>query len=347
MMVVGDGQRALHNSAAIGMATALIAAIFIGLVGFCVVSNAIGRDISSRCGFVIASTTMRASEYLIAKCLGNLVFLGTFTCGFMLSAMAMLVLRNEAALEPWVFVRQYLLLVPPAIVFAAVLAILFESIPFLSGRAGDVVFFFVWLTSLSGVTLIATEVDPGPARYFDFAGMGFVTSQVLSGMQEPNLSIGGPFDPAKPLFVFKGLRVDRVWLLPRIGSLLIPLPLLLVAVRAFHRFDPALIRGGVESGRRGWMARISAACKPIARLIPRVGSATTVPQTLRSAAVTDARMTLTAYPIMLVFAAGLAVATAATPASGFTHGICRSLSPWRAWRSPMCHAASVVPVRSG
>ncbi len=322
MMVVGDGQRALYNSAAIGMATAMTAAIFVGLVGFYVVSNAIGRDISSRCGFVIASTTMRGGEYLVAKCLGNIAFLATFTAGFMLSAMAMLVLRSEAALEPWVFLRQYLLLVPPAIVFAAVLAILFESVPFLSGRAGDVVFFFVWLASLSGTTLlIATATDPGAARYFDFAGLGFVASQVLTGMQEPNLSLGGPFDPAKPLYVFGGLHVDRVWLLPRIGSVLIPLPLLLIAVRTFHRFDPALIRGGVERGRRGWMARISAAFKPIARLLPSIDSASTVPPTLRSAALTDARMTLTAYPIMLVFAAGIAVATAAAPASGFTHGV--------------------------
>src|SRR5688572_28526401 len=100
-MLIGDGRRALYNSAASGMATALTAAIFMGLVGFYIVSNAIARDISSRCGFVIASTTMRASEYLVAKCLGNLVFLSTFTAGFMLSAMAMLVVRSEAALEPW------------------------------------------------------------------------------------------------------------------------------------------------------------------------------------------------------------------------------------------------------
>jgi len=164
-------------------------------------------------------------------------------------------------------------------------------------------------------------VDPGPARYFDFAGLGFVASQTLTTMQEPNLSIGGPFDPTKPLFVFEGLRVDRIWLLPRVGSLLMPLPLLLIAVRAFHRFDPALIRGGVERGRRGWMARFSAACKPIARLLPSLDSATPVVPTLRSAALADARVTLTAYPIMLVFAAGLAIATAAAPASGFTHGV--------------------------
>ena len=54
------GKRALYNSAALGMATASVATIFIGLAGFYILSNAIRRDVQSRCGFVIASTTMRA-----------------------------------------------------------------------------------------------------------------------------------------------------------------------------------------------------------------------------------------------------------------------------------------------
>src|SRR5688572_33130982 len=52
-------QRALYNSAAIGMATAVLGTMFIGLAGFYVISNALRRDVLSRCGYVIASTTMR------------------------------------------------------------------------------------------------------------------------------------------------------------------------------------------------------------------------------------------------------------------------------------------------
>ena len=321
LLVVEDGRRALYNSAAIGMATAMLASLFVGLAGFYVISNAIGRDVSSRCGFVIASTTVRGGEYLFAKLLGNLAFLGTFTAGFMLSSMGMLIVRNEAALEPWLFVRQYLLLVPPAIVLVAVLAIVFESVPWLAGRIGDVLYFFVWLACLSfTMTLVATGVDPGLARYVDFAGFGFVASQMMPGMREANLSIGGSFDPAKPLFVFHGLTLDRVWLLPRIGSLLIPLPLLLLASRTFHRFDPALVRGGVDRGGRGWMARINSAMKPLARVLPgfRRSSA---PPSLLAAAMTDARMTVAAYPALLLPALGLAVATAATPAREFMRGV--------------------------
>ena len=66
-----NGARAIYNSAAIGMATAMLATIFVGLFGFYVISNAVRRDIDSRCGYVIASTTMRSGEYLLGKFLGN------------------------------------------------------------------------------------------------------------------------------------------------------------------------------------------------------------------------------------------------------------------------------------
>ncbi len=82
-----NGQRALLNSGAIGMATASIGMIFVGLFGYYVISNAIRRDIVSRCGLIAASTSMRSGEYLLGKFLGNVAFLVTFLGGFMLSSM--------------------------------------------------------------------------------------------------------------------------------------------------------------------------------------------------------------------------------------------------------------------
>ena len=130
LMQIGKG-RVLYNSAAIGMATAVLATIFIGLVGFYVTSNAVQRDLDSRCGFVIASTTMKTREYILGKFLGNVVFLATFVGGFMLVSMAMVLVRGEAPLQPLIFAKQYLILAPSAIVFVAALSIVFESIPFL------------------------------------------------------------------------------------------------------------------------------------------------------------------------------------------------------------------------
>jgi hypothetical protein len=325
MLVVDDGRRALYNSGAIGMATALIVTISVGLAGFYVVSNAIAHDIRSRCGFVIASTTMRAGEYLIAKLAGNVVFLATFTAGFMISSMAMLLVRNEAGLEPWLFVSQYLLLVPPVIILVAVLAIVFESIPFLSGRAGDVIYFVVYLLCLSfPVALIARGQDPGFARYLDFGGMALTFEQLRPLMQTANLSIGGDFDPVKPLFIVPQLTLTREWVLPRLVSLVAPLLLLVVALRSFHRFDPARVTPGRERGRTTGLMRINDVLKPLLRALlsldPFVRWTPTQPSLLRAAA-TDAHATFAAYPMLLVFAIVLAVATVSSQSSAFMHGV--------------------------
>src|SRR5436305_8832209 len=150
------GHRALYNSGSIGMATAMLASILVGLFGFYVVSNAVRRAVMTRCGFVAASTRMRTYEYLLGKFAGNVVFLATFMTGFMLAAMVMLIIRAEAPLQPLVFASQYAVLIPSTIVFVSVIAILFESIPLLPGRFGYVVYFVLWIASL-GVVVSGLE----------------------------------------------------------------------------------------------------------------------------------------------------------------------------------------------
>jgi hypothetical protein len=323
LMVIDGGRRALYDSAAIGMATALIVTMFVGLAGFYVISNAIAHDVRSRCGFVIASTTMRAGEYLISKLAGNIVFLGTFTAGFMISSMAMLVVRNEAGLEPWLFVKQYLLLVPPVIILVAVLAIVFESIPFLSGRGGDVIYFVLYLSCLGfPAALVAQGQDPGFARYFDFGGIALTMEQMRPLTK--NLSIGGDFDPVKPLFIVPGLALTKEWMLPRLVSLVTPLLLLVVALESFHRFDPARVRRGSERGRTAGLSRVNNVLKPPLHAIlafdPFVRWTPARPSLLRAAA-TDARVTFMASPVLLVFALALVIATVTSQPSAFMHGV--------------------------
>jgi hypothetical protein len=174
-----NGHRAIYNSGALGLGTAALGMVFVGLFGFYVISTAVRRDITTRCGVIAASTPMRSGEYLLGKFFGNVAFLATFTGGFMLSSMAMLVARGEAPLEPLVFVEQYLLLTPAAIVFVSAVAVLFESIRWLSGKLGDVIYFFLWMTVIGLV--IANETTHGRinwARCFDFTGFGFMIDQM-------------------------------------------------------------------------------------------------------------------------------------------------------------------------
>src|SRR3954462_1821996 len=313
-----NGQRAIYNSGAIGMGTASLRMIFVGLFGFYVISNAIRRDITTRCGVIAASTPMRSSEYLLGKFLGNLTFLATFVVGFMLSSMAMLLFRGEAQIEPLVFIEQYLLLTPPAIVFVSAVAVLFESIRWLSGKLGDVLYFFVWMTVIGLV--VANETSHGAinwARCFDFTGFGFMIDQMQRTLHTESVSIGAsPFDPAKPTVVFAGLRLTSEWVVPRLISLLAPLAFLPVAAFFFHRFDP--VRTGQVSGkgRRNWIGKIQNLFKPLSR---RAVKLLTIPGRggfFLGSMWTDALLTLTLLPFAFVAFVGITVASLFAPLAG-------------------------------
>ena len=288
------GRRALYNSASIGMATAMLASIFVGLFGFYVVSNAVRRDVMTRCGFVAASTQMRTHEYLLGKFAGNVVFLTTFMTGFMLAAMAMLVIRAEAPLQPLVFASQYAILIPSTIVFVSVMAILFESIPWLSGRFGDVVYFFFWATALG---IVINALENGGSRsllYFDFNGFGYLFEFTKRVWHTKSLSIGqSSFDATKPPIVVSGLWLNREWFLMRVASTLTPLPLLGVALVFFHRFDPSRVRASGGKEKRGWIGMLNRMTKPLVRPFAALA--------MRGGAVSDAMLTIASTPIISIF----------------------------------------------
>jgi hypothetical protein len=323
LIQIGD-QRALYNSAAIGMATSMLAAMFIGLAGFYVISNAVKRDVISRCGFVIASTTMRGSEYIIGKFAGNVVFLTIFTLGFMGTAMAMIPVRGEASLEPLVFALQYLLLMPPAIVAVSALAILFECTPVLRSKFGDVLYFFLWMGLMSAV-VVQTDVDHSVTwpHYFDSSGAGMIMQQLKTRYHTDALSIGAiTFNAKKAPLVFPGLQLTAEWILPRMVSTLWPLSLVVIARLFFHRFDPARVRSMPnEKAHASWLGRFNRMAKPIARILVRIGNGVTslpgVPAIVRTA-MTDALATIGVFPLASVAIVVFAIVSLTT-ANAETH----------------------------
>jgi uncharacterized membrane protein len=303
-----NGARVLYNSAAIGMGTSMLASMFVGLFGFYVVSNAVRRDIDTRCGYVIASTTMRTGEYIVGKFLGNVVFLTTFMAGYMVASMAMLLVRGEAALQPLIFMKQYAIMVPSTIVFISVAAIVFESIPFLSGRFGDVAYFLVYSASMGIVVSMMVRGGGGIARYFDFSGFGYLMEQTQRNFHTTSMSIGAsPFNRAKAPIVIEGFNMSGGAWGTRIVSTLTPIPLLVLAQLFFHRFDPASLRAAGAKGKRGWMRNVNAVARPFVRPFAAIP--------VRGAAMTDALMTFAATPFTGIALIGITIAAVAKPAS--------------------------------
>lgn len=315
------GARAVYNSAAIGMATAMLGTIFIGLFGFYVVSNALRRDLLTRCGYVIASTTMRGSEYLLGKFAGNAVFLSVFTAGFMVVSMVMVLVRGEAPLEPWVFVRQYLLLLPPSIALVSALAVVFECTPLLRTKFGDVLYFFVWVGSLGAVvSLLETTSAPRWIVYLDYSGMGLVFQQLKQHYGTGSLAVGSStFDAAKAPVVFEGLRASGAWVAQRLIATVWPVLLLPLGRMFFHRFDPARVRAtGHERARRSWLGRLNLVSRPVARALAAIGMrmAAAVKAPFLRAAITDAMVAIGQLPLIAAGIVAFVIATLATSDAG-------------------------------
>lgn len=126
------GGRSLYNGAWVGCTVALITGMLLSLPGFYLVSN--------------------------AAVLGSLAGL------MALSAVAIQGLRGAASLEPLAILKPFLVLSLPALLLTAALALLFESVRWLRGTLGRVLYFFAWMGMLA----------PG----FDLIGIWQVSAQV-------------------------------------------------------------------------------------------------------------------------------------------------------------------------
>ena len=273
------GARALYTSPTLAFATAMLLGVVISFFGFYVVGHALERDARARLAGVLAASPVSNLEYLAGKLLGSVALLGAVGLGFMVAAMAMQVVRGEGPLEPGTYLAHYALLTGPCIVWVAVLALVFECTPGLSGRFGDVAYLVVWAVS---VPLSVESWKPGgPAlgRMFDIMGLGFVVSEVERVAGTEHFSIGyTQGDVATPPILFPGLGFSSEALAARALSLLAPLLLLPLALLLFRRFDPARTRR-VAGTRRRWLpafaerlaaAALRPALSALARFAPDV-----------------------------------------------------------------------------
>lgn len=314
-IMVVDGHRALYNSAAIAISTSLFASMFLGFLGFYLVSNSLRRDLETRTGFIIAATPVRNAEYLAGKLVGNIVFLGAIVAGYMLGVMGMHLLRAEQPLQPLVYLSTYLLVVGPAIVFVAVMALLFESVPLLAGRMGDVAYFFVWLIVLmAGV--IGNEQAGGTNWHdaMDAFGMAFI----MHAIGATSFAIGAtPYDPQMTPIVTEPLVLFGPALLARALATLAPLPLLLIPLALFHRFDPVKVKDTSRQGGRGPIARLNQLVKPVTRILaPVIALGGRFPWRFGGRVIADAAVTLALFPLAFLLLVGVAVWSLTVPIEG-------------------------------
>lgn len=264
-MQVG-GWRGLYTSAWVGACVALLASIFLSLVGFYLVKNAVTRDRVTRVGEILAATPLPRPVYTLGKTLSNFLVLAAMTGVMALAAGLVQVMRAEdTRIDAVALLAPFVLLTLPAMLFTSALAVLFETVPLLSGGGGNVAWFFVWTALLASQGAGRDALDR-PTH--DWLGRGAVMPGMVAAARaaqpeaDPDslsMSMGLTFrDGGWTLRTFRweGARWSAGALAGRLMWVALALGVALAAALPFDRFDPSRRAGTGRApprpGARGW-----------------------------------------------------------------------------------------------
>lgn len=244
MVVVASGARGLLNSAWSGAQMAVVSNTFLGLIGFYLVKNCIERDERTGVGQIIATTPMSSQQYLLGKWISNLVVLCLMVFILFLAAVVMQLFQHEAPQVDLVALGlPFLLLSLPLMSLTAGMAVLFETIRWLRGVFGNIVYFIFWMWLLIFSIDEIAKVLPA----YDPLGVGIILNSIAPSVKAvavnyyPNSFSIGPALPEEitAIFTWNGVDWTPELLLGRLVVFLLPVLLVLLASLIFSRFDPA------------------------------------------------------------------------------------------------------------
>ncbi|MGB9239079.1 MAG: hypothetical protein WCC19_09715, partial [Terriglobales bacterium] len=230
--------RGVFNSAWVGSMMTLVGTLFISLVGFYIVKNAILRDEQTRVGRILASTPMSRVFYTLAKTLSNFAVLALMIAVLAATAPFIQFFRAEDThYQLGTLLAPFLWVGIPAMAITAAVAVLFETLPVLRGGVGNVIYFFVWVAGF------ALGHEKG---IDDFAGFVVIARSMQAALTKVypaykesfSLSIGDTTLATKR-FLWTGVVWTPAIVLHRMLWILVALAIAVIASLFFHRFDPS------------------------------------------------------------------------------------------------------------
>jgi len=232
--------RGVFNSAWVGLMMAMTTGTFVSLAGFYLVKNAVDRDRQSGVGQILATTPISRLTYLGGKLLSNFAVLGSIVAVLACAAIITQLVAGEAShIDFWALLSPFLFLALPTLAFVAGLALFFETVPWLRGGFGNVVFFCLWIFLLSWG--LETH-NP----YADFTGFQWVGDKVGEYLRQtlPGYKSGigltmGDRDFALRTFVWPGFQwASTAWWL-RLYWFGVAFGMVFLGALWFDRFDPS------------------------------------------------------------------------------------------------------------
>jgi hypothetical protein len=251
-----DGARGLYNSAWIGSLVAVLTGITLPLVGFYLVKNAVERDTQTGVGQIMATTPLTRPLYTLGKWLSNFAVLASMVAVIALSTIVLqLIIGEDRSLDLGALLAPILWVVLPTLALVCAIAVLFETIGWLSGGFGNVVYFFIG-TAATMASFMPVMLSAGGKDILqppvDVFGVGLPLSSMLRATMAafPNIDFGNnsigpvPVIFAGPLqtFVWAGVQWTPQVIASRLFWVAVAIAIALLASLFFKRFDPAQVR---------------------------------------------------------------------------------------------------------
>lgn len=226
--------RPIYSSAWIGLAVTKLFVEFFPLFGFYLVKNTLERDRRTGVGEIIATTPISKPMYTLGKWLSNMAVFSVLIGVTILTSLILQFVRAEDfAVDLWALVAPFLFFSLPMLAFIAALAVLFETINWLRGGFGNLVYYVVYFVTALGNLQGVNSV---------WHGVYEACSATLTGCR-----VGGMIDiGADPLLNLPTFRYDGAnWtveiVLWRFAWVAVSMIVVLCAAFFFHRFDPSRI----------------------------------------------------------------------------------------------------------
>ncbi len=235
-----DTYRGIYNSAWVGSLMALVITFFLGITGFYLVKNTIERDRNTGVGQIIATTPLTRPQYLLGKWLSNFAVLGTLVAILILAAILMQIInREDAQIQLWALIAPFLFVALPMMALVAAFAVFFESLPWLSGGFGNLIYFFVFMAlSMAGIFL--TQMP-----WFDVTGISLIGSSMKAAAKavfpdyQNSFTLSMISEQALQTFVWQGVKWSTGLIVERLLWLVVSVGIVLLGTPFFNRFDPS------------------------------------------------------------------------------------------------------------
>lgn len=231
------------NSPWVGALMTMTATLFLGWIGFYLVKGSVGRDYETGVGQIMATTPLTRPLYALGKWLSNFAILSLMILILMAAGILMNLLVGTAVFDLWALVAPLLMIGLPCMAIVAALAVLFETISWLRGGLGNVIYFFIFM-----LLMIPNLESQDYLPLLDFAGYRLIGDSIARAAEVAYPGSEGGFalsishvitDPQT--FLFEGIAWTAEIVLSRFVISILGLGIVMLAAVFFDRFNPSRV----------------------------------------------------------------------------------------------------------